>query len=69
MECIVLQQVLAYLLVVSSNLPFGLRSVGESKVRADLGPHSILDSGTSITASSFYLFEYISMEVNSVIKI
>jgi hypothetical protein len=69
MECVVLQQVLAYLLVASSNLPFGLRSVGEPKVRADLGPHSILDSGASITASSFNLFEYISMEVNSVIKI
>jgi hypothetical protein len=69
MECIVLQQVLTYLLVVSGNLPSGLRSVGEPKVRADLGPHSILDSGASITASSFNLFEYISMEVNSVITI
>src|SRR5882762_1364006 len=68
MECVVLQQVLTYPLVASSNLPFGLRSVGEPKVRADLGLHSIFDSGASITASSFNLFEYISMEVNSVIK-
>ena len=61
MECVVLQQVLAYLLVASGNLPFGLRSMGESKVRANLGPHSILDSGTSITASCFNLLGYITM--------
>ena len=69
MECIVLQQALTYLLVASGDLPFGLCSMGEPKVGADLGPHSILDSGASITASSFNLFEYISMEVNSVITI
>ena len=37
MEHIVLQQVLAYLLVVSSNFPFGLCSVVEPKVGANLG--------------------------------
>ena len=69
MECIVLQQVLTYLLVVSGDLPFSLCGVGEPKVRADLGLHSILDGSASITALSFNLFEYISMEVNSLIKI
>jgi hypothetical protein len=63
MECIVLQQVLAYLLVGSSDCPFGLHSMGEPKVRADLGPHSILDSGTSITASCFNLLGYITMDI------
>ena len=63
MECIVLQQVLAYLLVVSSDCPFGLRSMGEPKVGADLGPHSILDSGASITASCFNLLGYITMDI------
>ena len=63
MECVVLQQALTYLLVVSGDLPFGLRSMGEPKVGADLGPHSILDSGASITASSFDLLGYITMDI------
>ena len=63
MECIVLQQVLAYLLVASSDCPFGLRSMGELKVGADLETHSILDSGASITASGFNLLGYITMDI------
>lgn len=63
MECVVLQQVLAYLLVASSDCPFGLRSMGEPKVGADLGPHSILDSSASITASCFNLLRYITMDI------
>ena len=63
MECVVLQQALTYLLVASGDLPFGLRSMGEPKVGADLGPHSILDSSASITASSFDLLRYITMDI------
>jgi hypothetical protein len=63
MECVVLQQALAYLLVASSDRPFGLRCMGELKVGADLGTHSILDSGASITASCFNLLGYITMGI------
>lgn len=63
MKTVVLQQLLACLLVLSSNLALSLRSMGEPKVGADLGPHRILNSGTSITASCFNLLRYINIDI------